>query len=309
MGKLPAANWLYEIPDTTAHSPASLAKRLERINLFVRSEDAPSMQDVWQGLTASLAGPSTNNLLAAGHAIAARIDKGIGAGVGNDYHHAAHFKDVMFSAATLVHVAGLQGKPLTRREQAVLLFTALVHDYDHDGGRNRGNALRLEEMALRGITADFKQHNINPATQEMIGLMLRSTDVSRSPDYVSALKVGMRVKAPEGYESLAPLGLARHRRTAELAAMLRDADILMAAGVTGVTARDSKSELGREWNEILDYKDHLGFLNFVVSQPDGKGGRSIGFASEAGQFFNPNIGIVAHSLAQRLRPARLTNTP
>lgn len=295
--------WLPLAPTLRSRSLADVTRNVEQIHDMLSGPKAPSMQMIWDNLTHYLKGPTTAALINAGHDVAARIDKGIGAGEGNGYHHATHFKEVTFNQAVLTRIASWQGNPLMALEQVVQLFCGMCHDYGHDGGKNGPTPLRLENQSLQGIRSDLKRHGVDKRTTEMIELIISSTDVSRSPDYVNTLKAGRQMAAPEGYEFLAKLALPEHKRTAELAAMMRDADVLLAAGITGATAKDSKAQLGREWGAELGYKDHLGFLKFILSQPDGQGGRQTGFASEAGKFFNPNIPKVTHSLAQLLRPA------
>lgn len=303
MSRAETIDWLPLFPPLHGRSLEAVTRNLEQMSEHLHGPKAPSMHMLWNNLTHYLKGPTNAALIEAGHDVAKRIDQGIGAGEGNGYHNAVHFKEVLVCAAALVRISAWQGRSLSAREQAILLFSAMAHDYDHDGGKNGMTPLRLENSSLRGIAGDLKRHNVDKVTSDAVHLMVRSTDVSRSPDYVNTLKAGGRMPVPEGYGALAPLGDIKNKRIAELAAMLRDADILLAAGITGHTAKVSKAKLGTEWNKVLDYKDHLGLLNFVVSQPDGLGGRNIGFASEAGKFFNPNIAVVTHSLAQLLRPA------
>lgn len=293
-----SSDWLpfAPAPDTgsLASVSGSLAKGLEHLPKV-------TMSDLWHKLTDGLEGPSASRIVAAGRDVAARLDRGEGAGLGNGYHHINHFKEVLYCAAALTRIAKVQGDPLTTREQAILLFSAMAHDYDHDGGKNGPVPLRLESRSIAGVQGDLDRHSVDAAASEMIGLMIATTDVSRGTDYVSALQAGRDMQPPQGYERLAVLGEPRHQRTALLAAMLRDADILPASGISGPAAVSSKRQLAVEWGlPRLDYKDHLGFLKFVVSRPDGKGGRQIGYASPAGRFFNDNIERVKHSLAQRL---------
>jgi len=271
----------------------AITKQVERFTALLPDT---STVNLWNELTAHLHGPATNGLVAAGRDVAARLDSGEGAGLANGYHHLTHFKEVLYGAAVLSRVATAQGTPLSAREEAVLLFSALAHDYNHDGGKNGDVPLRLETASFNGVAGDLKRHGVDTQAIEMIDLMIASTDVSKTPDYVNKLLNGSTATPPAGYEKLAALGRPEHARTAELAAMLRDADILMSSGISGAASLHRSQQLGREWGQQLDYNAHLGFIKFVVSHPDEAGERHAGYSSQAGKFFTPNIERVKSEL-------------
>lgn len=269
--------------------------------LALQQPDAPSMYSLWRGHTHQLNRPRTAPLLQAGARLAQQLDAGIGAGQGNPYHNLTHFKEVLICAGALLQASVAQGHSFSYIEQTQLLFSAMVHDFAHDGGRNGNQPQRLEKQSVAAIKPVLDACGVAAIDQQAIALMIGSTDVSKSPDYLNGLLAGKAVSPPPGYENLAPLGQPARAATAELAAMLRDADILFAAGVTGVTAALSKERLSQELNQREDASHHNDFLKFIVSQPQPDGTRQVGFASQAGKFFNPNIPIVAQALWQ-LRP-------
>src|SRR5690606_14943481 len=69
----------------------------------------------------------TDSLYVAGNTIAAVMDKGIGVGHSDNYHSAKHCCEVLLCTLFLARLAAL-----TPREQAQVVFCALVHDFHHD---------------------------------------------------------------------------------------------------------------------------------------------------------------------------------
>lgn len=274
-----------------------VTKALEAASLLVTSDKSPSAVDLWNKFAAPHHDPSTFSIIAAGRDLATAIDRGIGAGKSPDLFHATpHFKEVMMSAGALLWISdNIQHQSYTPQEKLSLLFSALGHDYYHDGGKNGPTPLRLEKLAVQNLMSHMADQDVDTLTREAVQLMVLSTDVSRSPDYVNALLAGHTPHAPTGYEILAELAKPEHAHTAQLAAMLRDADILIQSGITVKTAQSAKARLGREWQTEMTPEDHEGFLKFIVAQPNALGERVVGYSSPAAQFFNPNIAKVSAS--------------
>lgn len=274
-----------------------VTKAVEAASLLVTGSKSPSTLDIWNRFAAQHNGPSTASLISAGRDLARSIDSGIGAGKSQNLFHAtSHFKEVIMGAGALLWISEhIQQQTFTAKEKLTLLFSALGHDYHHDAGKNGPTPLRLEKLAVQGLMPHMADHDVDTHTREAVQLMIYSTDVSRSPDYVNALLRGQTPPPPQGYEILAELATPAHARTAQLAAMLRDADILMLSGITLKTAERAKELLGREWQMEMTPEDHDGFLKFIVAQTNEKGERVVGYSSPAGQFFNPNIGKISAS--------------
>lgn len=296
--------WLpFCAPPKTKTLP-EVTKAVETASLLVTSDKSPSALDLWNRLAAPHHGPSTTSLIAAGRELATALDLGIGAGKKPDLFHATpHFKEVLMGAGALLWVSdNIQHHTFTSKEKLSLLFAALGHDYYHDGGKNGPTPLRLEKLAVQHLMSHMADHDVDSHTREAVQLMVLSTDVSRSPDYVNALLAGHTPHAPTGYEILAELAKPEHAHTAQLAAMLRDADILMQSGITVKTAHHAKERLGREWQMEMTPEDHDGFLKFIVAQPNALGERVIGYSSPAAQFFNANIAKVSASFKAARHP-------
>lgn len=305
--------WLpFCAPPKTKTLP-EVTKAVEAASLLVTSDKSPSALDLWNRLAAPHHGHSIYPIIAAGRELATALDLGIGAGKKPDLFHATpHFKEVLMGAGALLWVSdNIQHHTFTPKEKLSLLFAALGHDYHHDGGKNGPTPLRLEKLAVQNLMRHMADHDVDIHTREAVQLMVLSTDVSRSPDYVNALLAGHTPHAPTGYEILAELAKPEHAHTAQLAAMLRDADILIQSGITFKTAQFAKARLGREWQTEMTPEDHVGFLKLIVAQPNALGERVVGYSSPAAQFFNANIAKVTRSLkvSWRRQKARSLSGP
>lgn len=295
MSLTPTASWPSFLPFPAQQSlPAAMAV-MEHVYRHVRAPLAPTATAIWRGLMREQPlGP----LELAGEALARQLDGGIGAGAGNGYHHIAHFKDVLLGAAMLTEVAAWQGKPLPGEQRSMLLLAALGHDMGHDGGRNNGTPFRLEMQSCQYLQHVMTHYEVPALQQEQIRLMVLTTDVSQGTAHLHALAKGQSHPLLEGaYVPLSLLQQPTHRHVVELAAMLRDADVLMAAGVAASVTRDQRAGLAREWNTPLPDSDHERFIGFVLTPPDGRPS----FNSAAGKFFNPALRQIRQELARSAR--------
>lgn len=265
------------------------------------------MAMLWQKLTDEIKEPTAIPYAWAGADLADMIDKGIGASKPNPYHNDGHFRDVLLGAALLNQLSAMNGRPLRPDEKGKLFFSALIHDLDHDGGKNAGQPFRLEDRSLAIGLPVLARHGVDAKAQEDVRLMVRSTDLSVAPKYAHDLLVAQRQKKPlppppPGYEPLAALGRPDMARTAEIAAMLRDSDILPSVGISAIRTAQQMRKLEKEWKTSLDSKSQRRFLEAVMRH-DGK----YSFSSLAGVFFNSNIEPIAkvidsHFAAKPLRP-------
>jgi hypothetical protein len=289
-----------------AHS--SLAKASRALASFARHLDqnqTPTMERLWGYVTKPLAHDATcAALLCCGKEMARAIDRGYGAGLDNGYHNRTHFKEVLIAAHALLTIANRQGQNFTAADRAAYLFSALIHDLDHDGTNNRGRAHRLENRSLARAYPLMHKYGVSATQERQIQLMVRSTDVSATADYVNALYYGTppdQLKTPAGHTQFTQLARPKHTATAELAAMLRDADILFSAGISLDSTKRNGARLAKEWGKsAITATDHRNFLRHVVAHPSPTHpqNRLIGFTSQAGRFFNPNIEVIACKLEQ-----------
>jgi uncharacterized protein len=248
----------------------------------------------------------------AGERIAADFDRGIGAGQKNAYHNRQHTAEVLCCAQVLNLLDQKASKPLDAESHLLLLLAALVHDWHHDGGVNGEEYFRLEKIALKNAKPYLS--SLSLLQQQKIDLIIRTTDVGGPHTFARTALAYQRLCArmkddddrppppppPQDMEILHSLTNPEHASTVEIAAMLRDADVLPSSGLTADYAAITDTRFHEE--RALEFKPetYANFLNAVLSRPrtaydtrptlpEEKPGMFFAFSSRPAQLFNTNI--------------------
>lgn len=263
--------------------------------------------------------PATKALLKAGNAIATKIDLGHADGGDNAYHNKGHFIDVLKSAALLARIndqtAEAAGEPkLNNKHKAALLVAALIHDYGHDGKGNSPDGtrvpFRLEGQAVNTARPDLEAAGVDQATIGVIGAAVLSTDVG-GPHHAAkeareALLTGKtpEIKDPETRQALEPL--LDDPQAAQVAALLRTADILPSAGLSVAHQSYQSDSLSQEVGFKLGAKGTVWFIENVVGTDNkpalGVPNGTPTFETAAGKTFNANL----HDVYAAARKAMVT---
>lgn len=298
--------------------PAALGKTLAETFYHLERIEGPVLSLLWREMMRDVE-PVAEPLAAAGEMIAADFDRGIGAGRMNAYHNRQHTAEVLI-VANLLALLAARNETVEPEARPTLLLAALVHDWAHDGTTNAGIPFRLETRSLMRARPYFMAAHIRPALINRIDLMVRTTDTGGAHEFarraldwhIARIGAGdgpqpAPPEVPHGLEPLVPLILPDEGESAELAAMLRDADILPSAGLTADYAVLQNSRLADEWAQPITPDDYRALLNRVLGrerrptdhaapQPYEDEGRLVSFASQEGQFFNSNIPAIAASV-------------
>ncbi|MGB1076892.1 MAG: hypothetical protein ACPG05_01180 [Bdellovibrionales bacterium] len=164
----------------------------------------------------------------------------------NPYHNNLHSLEVFSFAFSLGYDAYQEGR-ITEKEFALLLTSALLHDYAHDGTTNDGEQFKLERASVESFMPALIGAGASLDDRAMIRAMVFATDVtkdfsnpeSKSPaDTLKLYKAGKIDHIHEALEILEDKGVV------ELAVMLVDSDI----GV-GFLDKDFLNENTRNLNE------------------------------------------------------------
>lgn len=224
-----------------------------------------------------------NALARAGRRMAADIDAGTGNGKENPYHNSQHFCEVLLCALCLSWLA-----ELAPREQAQLLVAALSHDFHHDGKDARGTPFRLERLAVEMTLPYLAAAGASAEERANIAVMILATEVSKGVPYARLcyrhfFEGGEKPRAPQG---IAGLGLlADNARSALLAVLLTEADVLPSVGLTVEYGEVSQAKLSREWGRALGAADKLHFLERVFQE------------FTVSRFFAPNLEAMKRAMA------------
>lgn len=163
----------------------------------------------------------------------------------NAFHNNRHFLEVFSLTAFLARHAHNEGR-ITTHDAALLLVSALVHDYRHDGGTNGTNQYRLERLAIDGARPRLAMAGATAADLEKIEACVLATDVSRdfsNPDSTSPSDSLKRYAASGNPADLKPELAAIHQHGfADAALMLHDADLTSG----GLLAPDLCANRGRD---------------------------------------------------------------
>jgi hypothetical protein len=226
-------------------------------------------------------------LVAAGMRVAADIDAGVGAGIGNPYHNTQHFCEVLLGALCLSNL-----ETLDAHERALLLFAALVHDFHHDGRYVKGAHFRLERKAAEAAAPYMAQAGVAPDDRERIAALVLATDLVTGVPFARGCHRhhvdGSPCPGvpPEAGELAA---LASDARLALLAVMLTEADVLPSVGLTVALGDERQALVSREIGLRMGPADKLSFLDNVFGD------------FEVGRFFTPNLQAMKREMAERVR--------
>lgn len=310
----------FELPD--APDPQELGEAAA--NLFFRLNDieGPKLSLIWRIITDFATDhPALMPLKDAGELIAADYDRGLHAGTRNAYHNRNHAVETLVCAHILSELDQRQETPLAPEDRMLLLISALIHDWNHDGSEDNGVFFRLEKRALEAARP-YLTH-VTPGQLLRIDLIVRASDLSGPHVFARQAVAWQRILArmnpdetrptppptPSGMEILSTLFQPQHATTAEIAAMLRDADLLPMAGLTPDYAAVQSSRLRDEWARPFAQAEYIAVLVNALSRPRTPRDERpqltgepvdqiILFGSRMGQFFNANILTVINGHAR-----------
>ncbi len=304
----------FSLPDKP--TPENLAEALTFVFYKFAGLRGPRLSLTWRLVSAFATGkPELALLKETGERIAADYDRGIGDRPENSYHNAQHAFEVLCCAHILALLKGRSGAPLSPENRLLLLIAALIHDWHHDGSppqfdhpeqyfEQEDRTLRLCEPYFSGLNADQIAR---------LALMIRSTDLS-GPHAYAARVLDWHMhrllgdgdddppppSPPDRMAALADLLKPTEIETGEMAAMLRDANVLPLAGLTPDYATVCSQRLAEEWAHPVGHDDFMIYVRQALSRrhrptdmanvlagtaPD----HVIAFASQAGDFFTPNL--------------------
>lgn len=314
------ADMPFELPD--APDPQELAEAMANFFYRIAEVEGPKLSLIWRIITDFATDhPALLPLKDAGELIAADYDRGLAAGTKNAYHNRQHTLETLVSAHVLAQLDLRQDTAMSAEDRLILLFTALIHDWNHDGSEENGIFFRLEKRALE--TAKPYLGHVTPGQLLRIDLIVRASDTSGPHIFARQAVAWQRILSrmnpdeqrptppptPSGMEILSTLFQTQHANTAEVAAMLRDADLLAMAGLTADYAAVQTSRLRDEWARPFAQAEYIALLANAIARPRTnrderpilKGepkDQIIMFGSRMGAFFNPNIPDVVNGHAR-----------
>lgn len=317
------ADMPFELPDSP--DPQELGEATA--NLFFRLADieGPKLSLIWRIITDFASDhPALLPLRDAGEMIAADYDRGLHAGTRNTYHNRQHTVETLVCAHLLTQLDLRQEEPLSAENRLILLISALIHDWNHDGSEKNGLYFRLEKRALEAAKPYFT--HISPDQLLCIDLIVRASDLSGPHTYARQAVAWQRIMArmsrdeprptppatPEGMEILSTLFQPQHAVTAEIAAMLRDADLMPMAGLTPDYAAVISSRLRDEWARPFAQAEYVEILVAALARPRTQrderpqlagepADQIILFGSRMGLFFNANLLSVINGHARLMQ--------
>src|SRR5690606_9581083 len=113
------------------------------------------------------------SLYVAGNTIAAVMDKGIGVGHSDNYHSAKHCCEELLGTLFLARLAAL-----TPREQAQVVFCALVHDFHHDTHADGLNPFQQELRAVSNAHPYLVGAGVSPEEIDRIAALILATEIN-----------------------------------------------------------------------------------------------------------------------------------
>jgi len=321
----------FELPDQP--DPIDLADSIA--NFFYRFTDVegPKLSLIWRIVSDfAVDHPALLPLKNAGELIAADYDRGLAAGTRNAYHNRQHTLQTLVCAHVLALLDARQETPLSAEDRLLLLFSALIHDWNHDGSEKNGVYFRLEKRALE--TAKPYMQHITPGQLLRTDLIVRATDFSGPHVFARQAVAWQRILSrmnpdearpsppptPPGMEILSTLFQTQYATIAEVAAMLRDADLLPLAGLTADYAALETSRLRDEWARPFAQAEYIEVLSNALGRPRTSRDERpilagepkeqiIVFGSRMGTFFNPNIPNVVNGHARLMEEMGEEPTP
>ena len=94
------------------------------------------------------------------------------------YHNRLHTADVLVAMTTLLHAASAPGTPPAAPWAALLLATAVAHDYDHPGGVNQ-SPFEIEQRSWAGVAQ--RASDLPPIWRERMEQLILRTDIQAVP--------------------------------------------------------------------------------------------------------------------------------
>ena|GEM_PF-202220 len=293
--------------------PPGLAEQITSFFYQLRDIDGPILSLLWQRLTGFTATrPELKPIVLAGERIAADYDRGLGAGTRNAFHNRQHTVETLVIAHVLALLDDRQDQNLSPQSRLELLLAALIHDWHHDGGINGNDPCRLEKIAMHAARPYLD--DVPMAERTRLDLIIRTTDPFGPAQYARTALAYQRLcsrlsitdkrppepKPPAGLEVLSALMEREHATTVEIAALLRDADALLWAGLTADYAALCSSRLRDERAAPFAQAEYGALVSAMLARPrtnyderpkldEEPEGMYFAFASRPGQFFNANI--------------------
>ena len=226
-------------------------------------------------------------LARAGLAIAADVDRGIGAGIVGGYHAPQHFVEVVLSALYLAGREKLAGDAALE-----ILTAAVTHDFHYDGIRDPKRPSRLEVRAARKAMSYLRAAGVDGTAQRRLQTLVLSTEPTAGVPFARACHAFHHVDGPRP-TSAAPLPelapLLDDPALALAAALLVEADVLPSIGLTIEHGNRVQALLSVEWQRPLGARDKLHYIDdifgdFVVAR-----------------FFSPNLKALREDCLRRLQ--------
>jgi hypothetical protein len=270
-------------------TPQQLAARL--VACFGELGDRPDrMSWTFAASVATLDVAPGDPLRVGAMAIAADIDRGIGAGIPEGYHNPRHFLEVLLCALELSRRARLpDGATLN------VLVAALMHDFHHDGSAGGKRPFWHEQLAVSKALPYLEAAGAASDALQRIACLVLATEPALGAPFARACHAfhrGEAASAPDRppLPELDPLrtdpGLALE------AVVLIEADVLPSIGLTVEYGHRVQSLLAAELGRTLDARDKLRFI-------DAFGELTIG------AFFAPNRQALRNDCLRRLRRNRV----
>lgn len=192
-------------------------------------------------------------------AIAADIDRGIGAGVPDGYHNPRHFLEVVLCALELSRRARLPDAATLN-----VLVAAVMHDFHHDGSAGGRQAFRLERLAVRKGLPYLEAAGATSAALQRIASLVLSTEMSLGAPFARACHA-FHLGATPAPPAQAPLpeleALMDDPDLALEAAVLVEADVLPSIGLTVEHGHHVQALLAAELGQSLDAADKRRFID------------------------------------------------
>ncbi len=236
---------------------------------------------------AAAGGDRAHPMYRAGLAIAADIDRGIGAGIPGGYHAPQHFVEVVLCALYLCGRTGIVG------DRALgVLTAALVHDFHYDGVGIRGQAFPLEAIAVREAMPYLQAAGVDLAAQQRLAPLVFATEPIAGAPFARACHAFHRgsAAAPTTSAPVPELEVLRDDAALALeATLLVEADALPSIGLTIEHANHVQSLLAAEWRRPLGAEDKLQFIDEIF----------VDFL--VGDFFSPNMRALRDDCLDRIQ--------
>lgn len=171
------------------------------------------------------------------------------------YHNRGHFSDVLFFAARFIKQnRDMQGQAgtvtLTSGNEILLLLSALIHDFGHQGKRNpQSDPLYNEQRSFKLAKAGLEITDLPQRDMKIIECLLLGTSPDGARQAIECLCLAdIFGNASYGIESIIdqvdPENLLSDPEIRLMAGMLADADIAGSAGISlDVTRRFSRQVL------------------------------------------------------------------